>query len=109
MARKHSLSGLLVMLFAVVAALVAVVFTVELVSLINLRDDTTNGRRGTDRLTESYNAALSVLDPEPGLGGFLLTRQQRFLQPSDGAETALAKQELPALERLASGAGEKRR
>jgi CHASE3 domain sensor protein len=93
MASKRSLSGLVVMLFGVVA----VVFAVELVSLVSLRDDTTSSRRTTDLLSTSYNAELSVLDLETGLRGYLLTRDERFLVPYQSATTALAR-ELPTLQ-----------
>ncbi len=102
MASNRSLSGLVVSLFGALALLVAVVFVLELVSLVSLRDDTTSGRRTTDLLTTSYNAELSVLDLETGLRGYLLTQDQRFLAPYNSARTALAR-DLPALARLASG------
>jgi signal transduction histidine kinase/CheY-like chemotaxis protein/HPt (histidine-containing phosphotransfer) domain-containing protein len=105
MSPSRSLSGLVVTLFAIVAALVAVVFGAQLIATINLRDDTVSGRQSTDLLTSSYNTEISVLNMETGLRGFLLTRQQRFLAPYRLARAQLGP-ELTRLQMLASGTAE---
>jgi two-component system, sensor histidine kinase and response regulator len=107
MAPGRSLSALVVTFFAVVAALVAAVFAVQLAELVSLRDDTRSSRSATDLLTASYGAELSVLDLETGLRGYLLTRESRFLQPYDQAKSVIGPQ-LAALSGLASSAAEKR-
>jgi two-component system sensor histidine kinase/response regulator len=107
MSPSRSLSGLVVMLFAIVAALVGVVFVAQLIAVLNLRDDTNSGKRATDLLTVSYNAELSVLDMETGLRGYLLTQETRFLAPYQSARTELAP-EFARMESLASGASQMR-
>jgi signal transduction histidine kinase/CheY-like chemotaxis protein/HPt (histidine-containing phosphotransfer) domain-containing protein len=89
MSPSRSLSGLVVTLFALVAALVAVVFVVQLIAVINLRDDTVSGRQTTDLLTASFDTEISVLNMETGLRGFLLTHETRFLQPYRLAQAEL--------------------
>ena len=108
MSRSRSLSGLVVSLFAVVAALVAVVFVVQLIALVRLRDDTQSGSRTTDLLTTSYSTEISVLDMETGLRGYLLTQRTPFLAPYESARAAIGT-DLARLRTLASGATERRR
>jgi two-component system, sensor histidine kinase and response regulator len=94
------------MLFAIVAALVGVVFVAQLIAVINLRDDTNSGKRATDLLTTSYGTEISVLDMETGLRGYLLTHESRFLAPYQAARTELGP-EFARLEALASGASQR--
>src|ERR1700722_8766479 len=107
MSPRRSLSGLVVMLFAIVAALVGVVFVAQLIAVINLRDDTNSGKRTTDLLTTSYGTEISVLDMETGLRGYLLTHESRFLAPYEAARTELTP-EFARLQALASGASQRR-
>src|SRR5580658_2124983 len=102
MSPSRSLSGLVVTLFAIVAALVGVVFAAQLIAVTSLRDDTVSGRQTTDLLTVSYGTEISVLDMETGLRGFLLTREPSFLQPYYLARGQL-KAEFARLDALASG------
>ena len=108
MAPTRSLSTLVVTLFAIVAALLTVVFAVELVSLVSLRDDTQSGRATTDLLTSSYDAEISVLNMETGLRGYLLTRQPTFLEAYHLGRSQIQGQ-LAHLRQLASGATQQRR
>jgi two-component system sensor histidine kinase/response regulator len=108
MSRSRSLSGLVVSLFTIVAALVAVVFVVQLIALVSLRDDTQSGSRTTDLLTASYNTEISLLDMETGLRGYLLTQRTPFLAPYRSARAAIGT-DLARLRSLASGASEMRR
>jgi signal transduction histidine kinase/DNA-binding response OmpR family regulator len=108
MSPSRSLSGLVVTLFAIVALLVAVVFVVQLIATVNLRDDTVSGRQSTDLLTTSNDTEISVLNLETGLRGFLLTHQTRFLAPYRLARAQLGPQ-LTRLETLASGTAERQR
>jgi two-component system, sensor histidine kinase and response regulator len=107
MSPRRSLSGLVVTLFTIVALLVGVVFVVQLIAVVSLRNDTVSGRQTTDLLTVSYGTEIAVLDMETGLRGFLLTRQQRFLQPYYMARGQL-KSELARLDALASGPSARR-
>ncbi len=107
MSPSRSLSGLVVTLFAIVAALVGVVFVAQLIAVISLRDDTNSGKRATDLLTVSYNAELSVLDMETGLRGYLLTRETGFLAPYQSARAEIAP-EFARMQALASGASQMR-
>ncbi len=107
MSPSRTLSGLVVTLFAIVAALVGVVFVAQLIAVISLRDDTNSGKRATDLLTVSYDTELSVLDMETGLRGFLLTREARFLAPYQSARAGLAP-EFARMDALASGAAQRR-
>jgi len=102
------LSGLVISLFIVVAGLVAVVFVVLLVSVVNLRADTESGKRSTDLLTSATAAEISVLDVETGLRGFLLTRHPSTLAPYDQANAVIARQ-LAAMREFATGPDEQRR
>jgi signal transduction histidine kinase/CheY-like chemotaxis protein/HPt (histidine-containing phosphotransfer) domain-containing protein len=92
----------------VVAGLVAIVFVVLLVSVVDLRDDTQAGKRTTNLLTSATAADISVLDVETGLRGFLLTGQQRFLEPYRQASAMIGPQLAEMRESVASPS-EKRR
>jgi signal transduction histidine kinase/CheY-like chemotaxis protein/HPt (histidine-containing phosphotransfer) domain-containing protein len=102
------LSGVTIALFAAVAGLVVLVFVVLLVSVVNLRDDTRNGRRSTDLLIASYGAEVSLGEVSASLRGWLI-------DPTGGSglifkrsEATLAT-ELGTLRLLASGASERGR
>jgi signal transduction histidine kinase/CheY-like chemotaxis protein len=104
----RSLSTLVVTLFAIVAALVAAVFVVELVSLVSLRDDTESARATTDLLTSSSDAEISVLNMETGLRGYLLTGEPKFLEPYHLGLSQIH-EELGRLRQLAAGASQEAR
>jgi len=105
---NHGLAGLVVALFMVVAGLVAVVFVVLLVSVVELRADTETGKRSTNLLTAATSTEISVLDVETGLRGYLLTRESRFLGPYRQANAMIGDQ-LAEMSALADGPTQQRR
>jgi len=90
------------------ALLVGAAFAVLLVAVSDLR---ASGRRVTH--SRETNAAADrleelVIDLETGLRGFVIARQERFLEPWRAARAAFP-EEARALERLAEEPGQKRR
>jgi signal transduction histidine kinase/CheY-like chemotaxis protein len=105
MAMKRSLSGVALALFGAVVGLVALVFVVLLLSVVNLRHDTKSGRRTTDVLTASYGSEVALGQVSSSLRGWLIDPHGSSGAMFKQAEAELAKQ-LGTLRLLASGIGE---
>src|ERR1700756_3768798 len=88
-ATPRSLASLVFALFFVIAALVAVVFAVLLVSVDEFRTDLGNDRSAHALLIQSFTVEQSVLDLETGIRGYLLTDQPSFLAPYQRARLML--------------------
>jgi two-component system sensor histidine kinase/response regulator len=107
-APNRSLSGVALTLFGAVVALVVLVFVVLLVSVVSLRDDTTQGRQSTDLLTASYRAEVALGEVSSSLRGWLIDPSPQLADAFKQSEQTLAKQ-LGTLRLVASGAGERGR
>ena len=104
--RERGLTILIVGFCAAAGLLVAAIFTVLIVSVTNLRNDSASGRRASDLLTASANVEGAVLNLETGLRGYLITHRDSFLEPYRAGRARLPG-ELAALARLAEDATER--
>jgi signal transduction histidine kinase len=66
---------------AVLALIVGAAFTVLLFSIVDLRRSERHASRSQEELTASNKLERLLLDLETGQRGFILTGQERFLQP----------------------------
>jgi len=69
--------------------LVAAMFVILLVSVVDLRDEVSHARRESDLLNASASVERSVVDLETGLRGYLLSHQRSFLAPYEQARLRL--------------------
>ncbi len=104
--RERGLTILIVGFCTAAGLLVAAIFTVLIVSVTNLRNDSASGHRASDLLTASATVEGAVLDLETGLRGYLITHRVSFLEPYQAARARLP-DELAALARLAEDATER--
>jgi len=65
----------------VIALLIALIFTVLLVSALSLRSDISNAANSANMLLSSSRAEQAVVDLETGVRGALLTDEERYLEP----------------------------
>jgi signal transduction histidine kinase len=84
------------------ALIVGGAFTVVLLTITNLRGTTDLRRQTREALVAADTLEKHLTDLETGLRGFVITRDESFLEPSDDARAALPQSER-ALERLAAG------
>jgi len=96
-----SLQTRLVAASAVLAVLVVGVFIALILALSALREASKEEARSTDVTTAALNIEKLVLDVDSGIRGWVLTGQDRFLQPADNAERQLPTR-LTNFEQLAS-------
>src|SRR5262245_53531439 len=99
---NQGLTGRMVVASVVLALIVGAAFTVLLIAITGLRGSTELGRETQEELAAIDALERLVVDLETGLRGYVITREQRFLEPWEAART-----ELPAaaarLRRLATG------
>jgi signal transduction histidine kinase len=99
---NQGLTGRMVVASAVLALIVGAAFTVLLIAITGLRASTELGRETQEELAAVDAFERLVVDLETGLRGYVITREQRFLEPWDDGRT-----QLPAvaarLRRLAAG------
>jgi two-component system sensor histidine kinase/response regulator len=95
-------------LFGAVVGLVVLVFVVLLLSVVSLRDDTTQGRQSTDLLTASYGAEVALGEVSSSLRGWLIDPSPQQADAFKQSEQTLVTQ-LGTLRVLALGAGERGR
>jgi signal transduction histidine kinase len=86
----RTLAARMIVASAILAAIVATVFLVLLLAMSTLRTATTREARAKDVTAATLALEKVVANLESGLGGFVLTRDERFLQP-----WTQARQELP--------------
>lgn len=98
---RGGLTGRMVVACAVLATIVAGTFAVVLVFISQLRETTELRRDSRELLVAADTLEKHVLDLETGLRGFVITRDNSFLDPSNDARAALPGS-ARALERLAS-------
>jgi signal transduction histidine kinase len=79
--------------------LVAASFLVLLLAITNLRESTEERRETREGLVAADELQQLVIDLETGLRGFVITREEQFLQPWNEARAAFPEQ-AGALERL---------
>jgi len=96
-----SLQNRLVAGSALLAMLVGGVFVALILALSALREATKQEARSKNVTTAALSLQKLVLDVDTGVRGFVLTGQEKFLQPSDSAEAQLPAR-LANFEQLAS-------
>ena len=100
--RSVSLATRMVVASAVLAAIVAGIFSAFLVATLQLRDSTTKATHSKDVSLAALRLEAGVAELETALRGYVLTRQPRFLEALRRAQKALPAR-LSALERLTPG------
>ena len=100
--RSTSLATRMIVASAVLAAIVAGIFTAFLVATVELRHSTGKATRSKDVSLAALRLEAAVAELETSLRGYVLTREPRFLEP-----LGRARRELPlritAVRRLALG------
>ena len=104
--KNNSLRGLVIALCVTTGVLIALIFTVLLISAISLRNENSREGRSSDLLVASLTVERSVVDLETGVRGYLITQDSSFLSPYNAARARLPGQ-LGGLRRLAEGANER--
>ena len=85
------------------AVIVGGAFAVVLLAITDLRGSTDLRRQTREALVAADLLEQHVIDLETGLRGFVITREENFLEPSNAARAALP-DSARALERLVAGA-----
>src|SRR3954447_3075575 len=85
----RGLTGRMVVASCLVASIVGGAFAVVLVANANLRGTTELRRETRQRLVAADELERRVIDLETGLRGFVITREESFLEPTNEARAAL--------------------
>jgi signal transduction histidine kinase/HAMP domain-containing protein len=99
---RPGLTGRMVVASGLLALIVAGAFAVVLLTITDLRGTTDLRRQTRDELVAADTLERQLIDLETGLRGFVITRDESFLEPSNDARAALPGS-ARALERLAAG------
>lgn len=86
--RLRSLSTRVEAAVLVVATVVAVAFVVTIATTLSLRKTTTRETHSKDVVAATLQAQTLVVDFETGIRGYVISRNQQFLQPWRQARTA---------------------
>ena len=98
----HGLTGRMVIASGLLAIIVGGAFAAVLLSVTELRGTTDERRQTRDALVAADTLEKQVIDLETGLRGFVITRDESFLEPYSDARAALPGS-ARAFERLAAG------
>ena len=98
---RHGLTGRMVVASALLATIVGGAFAVVLVTIMQLRGTTDLRRDTREALVAADVFEKQVIDLETGLRGFVITRDESFLEPAQAARAALPGR-ARALERLSA-------
>jgi two-component system sensor histidine kinase/response regulator len=93
---------------ALVVLVVTGMFGAVLLGVDEARDQTAEGRRTSQVDRDARAAEQAVLDVETGLRGYLLTGEERFLEPFDAGRAAVARH-LEAMDANVRDAAQRRR
>src|SRR4051794_25739072 len=99
---RRGLTGRMVVASGLLAMIVGGAFAVVLVAIAELRGTTDLRRQTREALIAADTLEKHVIDLETGLRGFIITRDESFLEPSNEARAALPAASR-SLARLASG------
>jgi len=105
--RPRSLTGVVVGLFGITALVVAGIFVVLLISVINLRQSDKAVSESSDLLAQALDGERSVVELQTALTSLVVTREAGLLQRYDQAQAELPA-ELQELSRLAHDPVEQR-
>jgi signal transduction histidine kinase len=100
--RSTSLATRMIVASAVLAAIVAGIFTAFLVATVQLRHSTGKATRSKDVSLAALRLEASVAELETALRGYVLTNEPRFLEPLGRARRSLPLR-ITAVRRLAAG------
>lgn len=103
-----SLAGRMLVASTALAVMVAGVFAALIVAVTSLRDATRREAQSKDVVTATLGLEKLVADLETGFTGFVLTGNERFLQPWSRARAELPER-LSTFERLAARDGRRAR
>src|SRR3954466_4596080 len=98
---RRGLTGRMVVASGLLAMIVGGAFAVVLVTNAELRGTTDLRRETREALVAADTLEKNVIDLETGLRGFVITRDESLLEPSNDARSGLPESER-ALERLAA-------
>ena len=98
---KRGLTVRMVVAGTLLAAVVGTTFAFLLLAIAQLRESAQLTRRASEELIASDTMEQVVIDLETGVRGYVITGQERFLQPWNDAQANFPAQ-ASALERLAS-------
>src|SRR4051794_28448716 len=99
---RRGLIGRMVVASGLLAVVVGGAFAFVLLTITELRGTTDLRRETREELVAADALERQVIDLETGLRGFVITRDETFLQPSNEARAALP-QSTRTLVRLAAG------
>jgi signal transduction histidine kinase/CHASE3 domain sensor protein len=97
----HGLTGRMLIASGLMAIIVGGAFATVLLTITTLRGTTDLRRQTREALVAADTLEKQVIDLETGLRGFVITRDESFLQPSNDARAALPGN-ARSLERLAA-------
>jgi signal transduction histidine kinase len=98
---NRGLTGRMVVASGLLALIVGAAFAAVILTSTNLRGTTELRRETTQELAAADALEKSIIDLETGLRGFVITRDESFLEPSNAARAQLPAN-AKALERLAA-------
>ena len=98
---RRGLTGRMVVASGLLALIVGGAFAAVLLTITELRGTTDLRRQTREALVAADTLEKQVIDLETGLRGFVITRDESFLEPSNDARAALP-DSARALERLAA-------
>ena len=96
---RPGLTRRMVVASSLLAILVAASFLILLLAITNLRESTQERRETREGLVAADELQKLVIDLETGLRGFVITNEERFLEPWNEARAAFP-EEAGALERI---------
>lgn len=89
---RRGLTRLTVIASALLALLIGLAFAVLLLSVNDMSDSSDARRQSRIALVESGNFERSLINLETGQRGFIIAKQERFLEPWEAARTAIPEQ-----------------
>src|SRR4051812_25114788 len=98
---RRGLTGRMLVASCLLAVIVGGAFAVVLLTITDLRGTTDLRRQTRDNLVAADTVEKQLIDLEAGLRGFVITRDESFLEPANEARAALPAS-ARALERLSA-------
>ncbi|MGW3625400.1 SpoIIE family protein phosphatase [Streptomyces sp. NPDC000880] len=86
---RGGLTRLTVVASAILALLIGLAFAVLLFAINDMREASEARRQSRTALVEAGNFEKLLIDLETGMRGFVITKEDRFLEPWEAARTAL--------------------
>ena len=96
---RGGLTRRMIVASGLLALIVGAAFTILLLSVADLREAERHARQSEQVLLVANRLERLIVDAETGLRGFVITGQENFLEPWQGAQTAIP-DEAAKMERL---------